>query len=164
MIFSMQGMIAGMEKLNLKIPPVPVAIICGVIIWAFAAFVGTHSLGVEIRQSIALLLLSMAVLIDLGALLIFLRAKTTIDPRYPHKTSTMVTTGIYRFSRNPMYLGLALLLAALSLWLGARFGLFVVAAFILYMNRFQIEPEEQALEMQFGETYLNYKNSVRRWI
>jgi len=157
-------MIAVMDRFNLRIPPVPIAFICGLMIWVLATFVGTHSMGTEIRQVVATLLLTLAAVIDLAALVTFLRAKTTIDPRYPDKTSTMVTSGIYKFSRNPMYLGLALLLASLSLWLGARFGLFVVVAFVLYMNRFQIEPEEQALEKQFGEMYLKYKASVRRWI
>jgi len=153
-----------MDRFNLKIPPVPLALICGLMIWALATFVGTHSMGIEIRRAAAALLLIVAAAIDLTALITFYRAKTTVDPRYPQKISKMVTSGIYRFSRNPMYLGLAIMLAALSLWLGARFGLFVVIAFILYMNRFQIEPEEQALEQQFEEMYLKYKASVRRWI
>ncbi|WP_100277843.1 methyltransferase family protein [Mariprofundus aestuarium] len=153
-----------MDKFNLKIPPIPLALICGLMIWSLAELLGTHSMGIEIRRAVAVLLLTVAAAIDLTALITFFRSKTTVDPRYPHKTSKMVTSGIYRFSRNPMYLGLAIMLASLSLWLGARFGLFVVVLFILYMNRFQIEPEEQALENQFGKSYLEYKSSVRRWI
>ena len=63
-----------------------------------------------------------------------------------------------------MYLGLTLILSAISIWLGAKFGMFVVAAFIIYINKFQIEPEEEALEKQFGDSYLEYKASVRRWL
>jgi len=99
-----------------------------------------------------------------GPLLSFRKQQTTIDPRYPHKTSSIVTGGIYNHTRNPMYLGLVLILSATSIYFATRFGFFVIAAFILYMNAFQIKPEEEALEKQFGKAYLNYKSKVRRWI
>ncbi|GAV21192.1 hypothetical protein MMIC_P2172 [Mariprofundus micogutta] len=153
-----------MKRFKLKIPPPVVAIVCGLIIWELSIALPSHALDAGIRHMIAYLLLAMAFTIDLWALLSFRRAKTTIDPRYPHKTSTIVSSGIYGYTRNPMYLGLTLILSALSIWLGAKFGLFVVAAFILYMNTFQIEPEEEALEKQFGDVYIRYKSKVRRWI
>ncbi|ATX81644.1 Protein-S-isoprenylcysteine O-methyltransferase Ste14 [Mariprofundus ferrinatatus] len=164
LILSVYSHDSAMERLKLKVPPLPIAIICGLMIWGLSVFIGTHSMGIEIRRIIAIVLLIAAATVDLAALITLLRNKTTVDPRYPEKSSSVVTTGIYRFSRNPMYLGLALLLTSLSLWLGVRFGLFVVMGFILYMNRFQIEPEEQALEKQFGERYINYKSTVRRWL
>ncbi|MDX8406306.1 MAG: isoprenylcysteine carboxylmethyltransferase family protein [Mariprofundus sp.] len=91
-------------------------------------------------------------------------ASTTIDPRYPHKTTTIVDNGIYAFTRNPMYLGSVLILTSLTVWLGTVFGVLVIGLFIFYMTRFQINPEEEMLTAQFGEAYLNYKATVRRWI
>ncbi len=134
------------------------------IIWKLSEVLPVHAIDAEIRHSIAYTLFGMAGTIDIWALLSFRKQKTTIDPRYPHKTSSIVIGGIYTHTRNPMYLGLVLILSATSIYFAALFGFFVVAAFILYMNAFQIKPEEEALEKQFGEEYLSYKTSVRRWI
>ncbi len=153
-----------MKRLSLKIPPPVVALLCGLLIWGLSEALPVHSIEAEIRHSIAYTLLVMAISIDLWALISFRIAKTTIDPRYPKKTSAIVSSGIYRYSRNPMYLGLGLILTALSIWLGAKFGLFVVAGFIMYINKFQIIPEEEHLEKQFGDVYIRYKTTVRRWI
>jgi protein-S-isoprenylcysteine O-methyltransferase Ste14 len=134
------------------------------IIWKLSELLPTHAIDTGIRHGIAYTLFGMAGAIDIWALLSFRKQKTTIDPRYPHKTSSIVTGGIYHYTRNPMYLGLVLILSAITIYFAARFGFFVVAAFILYMNVFQIRPEEEALEKQFGEEYLSYKTRVRRWI
>jgi len=152
------------EKLKLKIPPPIIAILSALIIWGLSETLPTDVINGEIRQIIALIILAMAGAIDAWALISFRMVKTTIDPRYPHKTSTIVSHGIYAYTRNPMYLGLVLILSSLSIYLGTAFGLIVMVLFILYMNRFQIVAEEEALERQFGEAYLDYKNSVRRWI
>lgn len=133
-------------------------------IWTLSKILPAHAIDAEIRHSIAYALFGMAAIIDFWALLSFRRKKTTIDPRYPHKTSSIVTGGIYNHTRNPMYLGLVLILSAISIYFAAFFSFFVIAAFILYMNTFQIKPEEEALEKQFGEEYISYKASVRRWI
>ncbi|PJA31684.1 MAG: isoprenylcysteine carboxyl methyltransferase [Zetaproteobacteria bacterium CG_4_9_14_3_um_filter_53_7] len=153
-----------MKRLRLKIPPPVVALLCAAAIWGLSELLPAHNIGVEIRHGISYVLLAMAITVDLWALVSFMRVKTTIDPRYPHKTSVIVSSGIYRYTRNPMYLGLVLILSALSIWLGAKFGLFIVAGFIMYINTFQIIPEEEHLEKQFGDVYIRYKEKVRRWI
>ena len=94
----------------------------------------------------------------------FRRAGTSFDPLTPAKATTLVTSGIYRRTRNPMYLGLALLLVAWGVWLSTLPGLMVVPLFVLYMNRFQIGPEERALESIFGAEYDAYRRRVRRWL
>jgi protein-S-isoprenylcysteine O-methyltransferase Ste14 len=141
-----------------------VAIIFGLIIWGLSNALPAYDLDSDFRLIAALNLLGTAGVVDIWALLSFRKQKTTIDPRYPHKTSSIVTGGIYNYTRNPMYLGLVLILSATSIYFAARLGFFVIAAFILYMNAFQIKPEEEALEKQFGEEYLSYKARVRRWI
>jgi len=112
----------------------------------------------------ALVLFLGGVAIDLISLFYFVRARTTVNPLNPEKTSVLVTSGLYRFSRNPMYLGMLLWLLALCLYLNNIAGLLVAAAFVAYINRFQIRPEERALQQQFGEAYERYQQQVPRWL
>ena len=92
------------------------------------------------------------------------RAHTTIDPFHPERASHLVTDGIYRISRNPIYLGDALLLAGVACWLGQPLGLLVVLLFILFIDRFQIRGEEVALAEHFGERFERYRQQTRRWL
>lgn len=94
----------------------------------------------------------------------FGKAKTTRDPRQGAAASTLVVGGFYRATRNPMYLGMLLLLVAWGAWLANLGALATIVIFVLYMNRFQIEPEERYLQGRFGEDYRAYARRVRRWI
>ena len=109
-------------------------------------------------------LLVLALLIGLIAFFQFRRSRTTIDPRNPEKASKLVSSGIYGYSRNPMYLALLVMLLAWGLHLGNAFNILVAAGFVSYMTRFQIIPEERALASIFGNDYLTYKAKVPRWI
>ncbi|MEJ1223590.1 methyltransferase family protein [Sediminicola sp. 1XM1-17] len=108
-------------------------------------------------------LVGLAVLIGCISLYQFFKARTTIDPLKPSGSSHLVTNGIYKFSRNPMYLALLMLLLALGLWLGNVFNTLLAAAFVSYMNKYQIIPEEEALVKLFGKEYEHYCVQVRRW-
>jgi protein-S-isoprenylcysteine O-methyltransferase Ste14 len=112
---------------------------------------------------VALILWSAGIAIALAALFEFLRAKTTVNPLSPEAASAIVTSGIYRYSRNPMYVGLLLALLGWSVWLSHLLPFALLPFFILYINRFQIEPEERALSVKFGGLYRDYRRSVRRW-
>lgn len=94
----------------------------------------------------------------------FRRARTTVDPTRPDRASSLVRDGIYRFTRNPMYLGFLLVLLGLGLLLGSWPALFVAIAFVPWMNRFQIGPEERALAGLFGEEFERFRRDVRRWL
>ena len=94
----------------------------------------------------------------------FALAKTTINPLDPSRASTLVTGGIYRFTRNPMYLSLLLLLIAYAMRLGSWAEWLGPVVFAVYVTRFQIIPEERILESKFGATFLSYKSRTRRWI
>ena len=94
----------------------------------------------------------------------FSRAKTTVNPMKPDSSSTLVVSGIYRLTRNPMYLGILLLLIGWGIFLSNALAFLVLPGFILYMNRFQIEPEERALTRLFGQAFVTYRSQVRRWI
>ena len=94
----------------------------------------------------------------------FRQAGTTVDPRVPDQSANLVVDGVYRLSRNPMYLGFLFVLCAWGLFLGSLPALLLLPAFVLYMNRFQILPEERFMGQKFGASYDRYRSEVRRWI
>ena len=106
----------------------------------------------------------MGIAIILAAILNFRRLHTTVNPLQPSMASSLATSGIFRLSRNPMYLGMLLILMAVSLASGAVAGLFLLPAFIAYILFFQILPEEQAMRELFSDQYADYCKKVRRWI
>lgn len=94
----------------------------------------------------------------------FRQARTTVNPTNPHATSSLVSHGVYGLSRNPMYLGFLLALVGLALLLTNTLSFIVIPVFVIYMNRFQIIPEERALSAAFGQEFTTYMQRVRRWI
>lgn len=113
---------------------------------------------------IGIVILTLSLLPAAGALRVMSGVNTTADPRSPEQTRVLITSGIFRFTRNPMYLSLLLVLVGQAVYLGSLNSLLFPAIFILTMNRYQIRREEKALEKLFGNEYLNYKKRVRRWI
>ncbi|QIW16569.1 hypothetical protein A4G20_09585 [Pasteurellaceae bacterium RH1A] len=145
--------------MKLKIPPPAVFVITAILIY-FSPVVGTF----EAPFLVASFLIIAAIGLDMLSLWHFFKAKTTINPLNPKQTTALITTGLYRLSRNPMYLSLSLYLLSLALVLGNALAFLWVAVFILLINKLQIEPEEAILEAKFGQDYLEYKAKVRRWI
>jgi len=94
----------------------------------------------------------------------FRRAQTTVNPHTPDKASTVVQSGVFRYTRNPMYLGLALLLIGAFFYWQNGVTLLVIIGFFAYLNRFQITPEERVLTQKYGQDYIRYLSRVRRWI
>ncbi len=109
-------------------------------------------------------LLAIAICFTVSGIALFRKAETTVNPTTPEAASDLVTSGIYNYTRNPMYVGFLLLLIAWGIWLSNVYALVLPAGFILYMNRFQIGPEEEALQALFGDRYADYKSRVRRWL
>ena len=103
-------------------------------------------------------------IIILSAIILFKKYQTTITPLNPSNATKLITDGIYKFSRNPMYLGLLLVLVGISIILNLTGGFFFTLLFILYINLFQIIPEENAMVDLFKDEFLEYKKNVRRWI
>lgn len=116
------------------------------------------------RLPMAVLLALAGLALDMSGLIAFHRAKTTLNPRSPERSTSIVRSGPYRFTRNPMYLGLALMLLGFCAYLANPATVVAVAVFIAYITRFQIIPEERLLHAKFGESYAQYKRSVRRWL
>lgn len=111
---------------------------------------------------VGLFLTFLGFLLGIGAFLEFRRARTTVDPHGSAKQ--VVTSGIYRFTRNPIYLGFLLMVIGLPLNSGSYWGIVMVPFYILLMNHLVIEHEEAYLEKKFGRTYTSYKDQVRRWL
>ncbi|WP_428672731.1 methyltransferase family protein [Roseibium sp.] len=150
--------------MRLKVPPVAVFAVAAILLYAGAWLLPQSSL-VFPGQTFLSLFLAFAGLIPGGrAVLAFARKKTTVNPVAPEKATVLVTGGIYRISRNPMYLGLLCLLLALAVYWGSLTALVIVPAFVWYMTEFQIKPEEEALTALFGDAYKDYCTRVRRWI
>jgi len=102
--------------------------------------------------------------LDFSGLMAFLRRHTTINPLHPEKSSALVTGGVYTITRNPMYLGMACLLLAWSVYLQSPAALLGIAAFMAYITHFQIKPEERTLHKLFGGEFAAYCGRVRRWL
>ncbi len=153
-----------MQWLELKIPPVGVALIAVGMMWVTAWAVPSLSVLLKHRAIVAGCVILSGVALGLAGIVSFRRANTSVHPMRLELTSSLVTGGIYRVSRNPMYLGIAVGLLGWGIYLSNIVALAFVVAFIAYMNRFQILPEERNLKRQFGEQFANYKRQVRRWI
>jgi protein-S-isoprenylcysteine O-methyltransferase Ste14 len=152
-----------MKALELKIHPLPLVVGFGALMWAIDRWLFPLSERTELRTGIAVVIFGVAIAILAAAIIGFRRARTTVDPMHPEAASAIVTSGIYRFTRNPMYLAFLLTLVAWAVFLGNVAAALLPLCFVLYMNRFQIGPEEQALRARFGEPYEAYLRSVRRW-
>ena len=115
------------------------------------------------RYYVVAAFLLLALILGIVSLVQFFSAKTTIDPRKPDNSTQLVTSGVYSVTRNPMYLSLLLILLALGLYFGNAFNTLLAAGFVMYMNSFQIIPEEVALRKHFGKEYEQYCVRIRRW-
>jgi protein-S-isoprenylcysteine O-methyltransferase Ste14 len=150
--------------LELKVPPVVLVAFVAVGMWALSRISPDFSIAIPaagwVASGIALVGMAIAVL----GVLAFRTAGTTVDPRVPDQSESLVVSGIYRYSRNPMYLGFLMVLCAWGLWLGNVPALLFLPAFVLYMNRFQIAPEERFMREKFGDAFTRYCTGVRRWL
>jgi protein-S-isoprenylcysteine O-methyltransferase Ste14 len=150
--------------MELKVPPLIVALIFGAAMWALSAAAPSLTLDFPGRVPIAAVSILAGMASAAAGVIEFRRARTTVDPRYPESSTSIVSSGIYRVTRNPMYLGFLLWLIALAIYLANPLALAGPIAFVGYMNRFQIRPEERALASRFGSSYVSYLARVRRWI
>jgi protein-S-isoprenylcysteine O-methyltransferase Ste14 len=150
--------------LEKRIPPLLLVLIVGAAMWGISSFTSPVPLDDTVRRIAASMIFVVGILFPVAGVVAFRRAKTTVDPRTPEASSALVSSGVYQYSRNPMYVGFALWLLAWGVFLGPGWGLLGVVFFVLYMNRFQISPEEQALRALFGDEFLAYEQRVRRWL
>ncbi len=153
-----------MSWLELKIPPPLVALSMAAGGWWLSLWTPVLQAAPQARTALALGLVAAGLAIELSGVWAFRRARTTVNPLRPERASALVDGGIYRWTRNPMYVGMALLLTAWAVHLGAPAALLAVAGFVVWIQRFQIRPEERHLRLRFGADYEPYCARVRRWV
>ena len=153
-----------MSALELKIPPPVVALVVAAAMWFAAALVSVLAVPASIRVTLAIVIALLGGVFSLAGMISFRRAKTTVNPMKPQKASSLVTSGIYTITRNPMYLGLLLVLVGWAVFLSSAVALAGPVAFFFYIGPFQITPEERVLANMFGPEYAEYRARVRRWL
>ncbi|MEE4250983.1 MAG: isoprenylcysteine carboxylmethyltransferase family protein [Alcanivoracaceae bacterium] len=152
-----------MKFLELRIPPPLVGLLIGVAMWLLAEHSWLTGLSGSPRLIVAIVLVLLGAVISLAGVVSFRRARTTVNPLKPEKSSALVSSGIYRTTRNPMYLGFLLVLIGWAVVLGSAALLIGPLLFMAYITRFQILPEERVLANLFGDDFAAYRARVRRW-
>jgi protein-S-isoprenylcysteine O-methyltransferase Ste14 len=150
--------------IELKLPPPILALLLAAAMWSVSHFDPHFAMPVAVRRSVALLLALVGATFDVLGLLAFRRSRTTVDPFKPHRATAFVASGVYRVTRNPMYVGLLFLLLGWAVFLGSLWPFLAPVLFVPFVNRFQIKPEEKALARLFGEGYATYTSKVPRWL
>ncbi len=153
-----------MRWLETRIPPPLVMLLCGGIGYLASRLAAGLAVPLPMPALLAGALLTLGVTLNLLPKLAFRRARTTVNPLRPSASSTLVTHGVYRYTRNPMYLGQAIVLAGAMLYLQNPFAWLAVPLFVLYITRLQIMPEERVLSARFPEAYALFRQRVRRWL
>jgi protein-S-isoprenylcysteine O-methyltransferase Ste14 len=152
------------NALELKVPPVALALILAAGMWAASVYTPSLTLAIPWRYGLVVTLSVAGVTFALAGIIAFRRANTTVNPAKPQTTSTIIASGVYGVSRNPMYVGLLLVLTGWAFFLCHALAFLFLPVFVAYMDRFQIVPEERALCALFGSEYTTYMRSVRRWL
>ena len=151
------------SRLELKLPPVVLGAIAAALMWIASSASPAFDINFSASSVSSASLALAGALTCLAGVISFRRAKTTVNPMNPDAASSLVVSGIYRYTRNPMYAGFLMILLAWAAFLSNVVALIVLPAFVLYMNPFQILPEERALTALFADEYTEYLARVRRW-
>ena len=150
--------------MRLIIPPAVQLIISAILMWIISIYADNFRFIFKYNNELTLLFLILGGTIIVFGIVAFRKAETTITPLHLNKTSSLVTVGIYQYTRNPMYFGLLLILFSIAFYLQNLASIFVLPIYIWFISKYQIMPEEEALYKLFGQEYKNYQNKIRRWI
>ncbi|MDB2705302.1 isoprenylcysteine carboxylmethyltransferase family protein [Pseudomonadota bacterium] len=149
--------------LKLKIPPPVYMLFMAGMMWLLDRYLPINEFISKPWDRLGFGIILLAIVTDGLSLLHFFRVRTSINPLYPEKANSLVTTGLYQWTRNPMYLGLLLVLLGWAIVLGSASPFIVLPIFTVVLTIQQIIPEEIVLEHKFGKSYRDYKQTVRRW-
>ena len=147
-----------------KIPPPVWLLVFGAMMWFVAKSAFAYTVGIPYSGAIALVIGFAGIFCAGAGLREFSKASTTTNPLKPEEASTLVTSGVYKTTRNPMYVGLFIILTGWAVWLGSVSNLLLLIVFASVMTEMQIKPEEKALQELFGRAYDDYCRQVRRWL
>ena len=153
-----------MKSLELKVPPVLQVLIIAFVMYGLSGLLPNLQVMVFGTNWLAIGLVLVGMALAIMGVLAFKKAQTTVNPHTPEKSASLVTNGIYHYTRNPMYLGMLLVLLGWAFYLSNFAALLVLPVFIIYMSRFQIQPEERFMKQKFSDEYQIYMTKVRRWL
>ena len=153
-----------MKALELKIPPPVYALSLGIMMWLLNQYFPVTHFIESPWNKVGLAIIVIALVLDSSSLFLFLKQRTTINPMKPSNTDELVTAGLYKITRNPMYVGLLVILFGYAVWLGSLTPFLILPLFYWLITQFQIKPEERILEKKFGQEYLFYKSKAKRWL
>ena len=152
-----------MPSLESKVPPPAIMLVVALFMWLITRAAPSLHVEIPAHNWLALVLVSLGFVTGVLGVVTFRKAKTTVNPLKPH-ASSLVTWGVYAISRNPMYLGGLIMLLGWAIFLSNALAFLFLPVYVLYLNRFQITPEERVLTSLFGETYAAYQMRARRWL
>ncbi|MFT4195282.1 methyltransferase family protein [Ottowia sp.] len=151
-----------------RIPPPVIDLACAALMWWLAALPPQAQLwprgGGALVWAVAIGLVPLGALVALAGVREFARARTTVNPLAPARARRLVTSGVFARTRNPMYLGMLLVLAGWAVWLGNALAWLGLPVFVAVLNVLQIRPEERAMRQRFGDEFERYAVRVRRWV
>lgn len=153
-----------MQFLELKVPPPVVAILLALGMYFGSKALSAAHIALPMHTLLAVAVGLAGVVVNVAGLLSFRRHRTTANPLHPRLASTLVRDGVYRLTRNPMYLGIALILLGWAIFLSNSLAMTGPLLLVAWLTRFQIIPEERALRRKFPEDFDAYARSVRRWL
>ena len=146
----------------IKIPPPLIVLVLIVSIYFSSKKI--DPINIPLQLDISIFILSAGILIFINPVLQFIKSKTTVNPIQFEEVNKLVTSGIFKYSRNPMYLGMLMIVLSTSIFYLNIYSILTPLLFILWINKFQIKREEEFLIEKFGDEYLSYKKKTRRWI
>ena len=146
----------------IKIPPPLIVLVLIVSIYFSSKKIDL--INIPLQLEISIFILSAGILIFVNPVLQFIKSKTTVNPIQFEEVNKLVTSGIFKYSRNPMYLGMMMIVLSTSIFYLNIYSILTPLLFILWINKFQIKREEEFLIEKFGDEYLSYKKKTRRWI
>ena len=153
-----------MRVLELKVPPPALVVVMAALMWLVSQASPAFGFVLPARIFFAVFLIVVGFGTGASGVVIFRRAKTTVNPTKPESSTSLVNSGVYTITRNPMYLGGLVMLTGWAIFLSNALAFVFLPLYVLYINRFQIAPEERALTSLFGQEYVTYQARVRRWL
>ena len=153
-----------MKTLELKIPPVVTMIVVAMVMILLAQVFPEFTLTFSLKKELSIVIVIAGILVAMSGVWAFHNARTTLNPLLPSDTKSIVSYGIFKVSRNPMYLGFLISLIGLAVYLLNIIAFVSIFVFKIFMDELHIKPEEKVLQKKFGKAYSDYLDKVPRWI
>ena len=151
-------------RMKNRVPPPIWMLLTGAIMWGIARSPFAFSVELPYTAEAGTLLIVLGIAVITLGITQFAKLKTTVNPLDLTESTRLATQGIYKYTRNPMYLGLTLILTGWGLHLDSPVNILCLIGFVVLITEVQIKPEEAALRGLFGGEYETYCRRVRRWL